>query len=71
MNIITAALDLLANISAIWRGVQTDKNTPEMKANKEAEIRSQDADRINTEIAAKNKGDPKAEEAIRRDLGEN
>lgn len=70
MNFITAALSFLANLVGWGKDVQEERNSPEMQANKEADTRSRDADTINTEIAAANKGDAKAQDALRKDLSE-
>lgn len=70
MGWLSSILSILANALGWGKDVQEEKNSPEMQANKNAATRSKDADRINTEIAAANKGDAKAQEALRKELSE-
>lgn len=71
MEWIASILGIVSNFLGLAKGVQDAKNAPEMKANKEAEIRSQDADKINQELQdAHGKTPTKAQDDIRKTFSE-
>ncbi len=72
MGWLSSILGIVSNLLGLAKGVQDAKNAPEIKQNKNAEVHSNEADKVNKEIEeAHGKNPQKAQDEIRKDFAEN